>query len=376
MLQQTTPPGSIVVDVTAQDTGHRTRGIGRYARSLWRAMAEIDQDVVALRLTDAGRSWRADLSMTHLWRFVEAQSRLGAQLEKAGCTVFGATEPWVLPRESKRLRVVPTCHDLIPVEMTDGYPKLKNVQWTIYWQWLRSTRALSRCSKVIVPSEATRKSVVEYLEVDANDVVVIPHGIDHDRFFVPSDDEVARVRSALNIGSEPYLLYVGGYDFRKNIPRLIEGFAASGCADEVLLVLAGPGGVKEKTRMFDAARDAGVQHRVVWPGHVPDGDLNGLYGGAHAFMYPSLMEGFGLQTLEAMACGCPVVTSNCSSLVEVAQDAAMLVEPTSVESIAAAIRALDSTTCDELRLAGLQRARTFDWSKTARATLDVYREVA
>ena len=128
--------------------------------------------------------------------------------------------------------------------------------------------------------------------------------------------------------------------------------------------------------MLDTAQRCGVMRRVIWAGRVEEGELNGLYGGAQVFLYPSLSEGFGLQVLEAMACGCPVITSDRSALPEVAGDAALLVDPTSTASIAAAIAALDDEQCERLSQAGIARAREFDWATTARRTLDVYQRVA
>ena len=115
-------------------------------------------------------------------------------------------------------------------------------------------------------------------------------------------------------------------------------------------------------------------HRIVWAGRVRDDDLPALYGGARAFTYPSLSEGFGLQVLEAMACGCAVVTSDRSALQEVADDAALLVDPERPAAIGDALCALtDEDEVARLRERGLERARQFDWEVTAQATLDVYR---
>ncbi len=376
MLTRTSPQSTIVVDASAQDTGHRTRGIGRYAGELWKALSRLDDNIVALRMTDANRSWSADMPNRHLLRFVQAQHGLAGELERAGCTVFGATEPWMLPRTTKKLRVVPTCHDVIPLEFAKHYGGWDNAKWAVYFRWLRSSRALDDCARIIAPSEATRDALAEYMAVDPDRVTVIPHGIDHERFFAPSDAAIDAVRASLGIGSERYALYVGGYDYRKNVVRLVEAFGASGKHREWLLVLAGPASVEERSAVLDAAQRAGVMNRIVWAGRVPEEELRGLYGGAEVFVYPSLSEGFGLQVLEAMACGCAVITSNCSALREVAAPAAKLVDPHRVDAIAAAIASLDEAECEELRLAGLEHVKRFDWATTARATLAVYQAAA
>ena len=376
MLLKTTPAARIVVDASAQDTGHRTRGIGRYASCLWEAIRELDDSVVALRLTDAERSWNAELPDRVLPRFIRSHTGLGSELSRAGCRVFGATEPWTFPRGARNFAVVPTCHDVIPLEFASEYSGYDNWKWKIYFEWLRKTHAFQRCPRVIVPSAATRDQLAHYIGVDPDHVTVVHHGIDHRRFFPPTDGEVDDLRARLGIGSEPYVLYVGGYDFRKNIPTLVEGFAASGRTEELLLVLAGGASVHEYAAVAEASDRCGVTARVVWTGRVADEDLNALYGGAEAFMYPSLSEGFGLQLLEAMACGCPIITSNRSSLSEVAGEAAVLVDPESPDAIGAALAQLTSDLQQEYRDRGLARAAKFTWAQTARQTLDVYESAA
>lgn len=377
MLSRTQPPADIVLDVTAMDTGHRTRGIGRYASALWEAISRLDQDIVALRMEDSERAWRTTLPDRHLIRFMQSQRNLGAELRRAGCRVFGATEPWTLPRPTSGLRVVPTCHDVIPLEFESEYGGWDNAKWSVYFRWLRSTQVLNDCPAIIAPSHATKRALRQYLGVDADRVVVIPHGVDHSRFRPPERSEILRVRSRLNLGAEPYFVYVGGHDYRKNVPRLVEGFAASGLQDDVLLVLGGQASSAERDAVFKAARRTGVMRRLVWSGRIRDADLAGLYGGAQAFIYPSLSEGFGLQVLEAMACGCPVITSNRGALAEVAADAGVCVNPDRPDALGAACRALaDDTAYNRYRARGLQHAGAFSWERTARATLDVYRTSA
>jgi glycosyltransferase involved in cell wall biosynthesis len=117
---------------------------------------------------------------------------------------------------------------------------------------------------------------------------------------------------------------------------------------------------------------------ILLPGYIPDDDLPALYSGAIAFAYPSLYEGFGMPVLEALACGTPVLTSDTSSMPEVAGAAALLVDPTSVDAIAEGLSAIMSSDPlrDDLRRRGLARARQFDWRKTAQETAQVYRRAS
>jgi glycosyltransferase involved in cell wall biosynthesis len=143
------------------------------------------------------------------------------------------------------------------------------------------------------------------------------------------------------------------------------------------LVVAGGKGWGEE-RFIATTETLKIRDQVVFTGFVDDSDLPDLYRGAQMFVYPSLYEGFGLPILEAMACGIPVITSNCSSLPEVAGNAALLIDPTRPEELAAAMSALvgNGALHEELRWKGIARAKEFTWEAVARQTLAVYRTVS
>ena len=161
----------------------------------------------------------------------------------------------------------------------------------------------------------------------------------------------------------PYILSVGTLEPRKNLNRLIEAYQQLNLGFD--LVIVGKFGWGERVKPVTGVRLLGF---------VPDEDLAGLYSGAQVFVYPSLEEGFGLPVLEAMACGCPVVTSGVSSLPEIGGQAAVYVEPASVKNIGEGIKtALGKQ--GAMRSLGLVQARRFSWVKTAKETLKIYREV-
>jgi glycosyltransferase involved in cell wall biosynthesis len=177
----------------------------------------------------------------------------------------------------------------------------------------------------------------------------------------------------------PYILAVGNLQPRKNLLRLIEAFAQLITERRIphQLVLAG----KAKWRESDihrTVRRLGIEDRIVFTGRVPDEDLACLLNGAELFVYPSLYEGFGLPVLEAMACGTPVVTSNCTSIPEVAGDAALLVDPYRVDELADAIHHVlsDESLRARLREKGLARSQMFSWRQTARKTWTAYCQTA
>jgi len=143
------------------------------------------------------------------------------------------------------------------------------------------------------------------------------------------------------------------------------------------LVIVGAPNFWKSSPVAESVEKLGLKSCVHFTGYIPEGDLPALYNGADLFVFPSLYEGFGLPVLEAMACGTPVITSNTSSLPEVAGDAALLVDPYDVDAIAEAMRRVltDLNLAGELRVKGLARASEFSWERTARETLAVYEKV-
>jgi glycosyltransferase involved in cell wall biosynthesis len=173
-------------------------------------------------------------------------------------------------------------------------------------------------------------------------------------------------------------LAVGSIEPRKNLTRALVAYKTLAEARRVdwQFVLVGGSGWKNQS-FYDEVRKLGIEDRLVFTGYVPEDDLPTLYQGAEVFVYPSVYEGFGLPVLEAMASGTPVITSNTTSLPEVAGDAALLVEPTNVAQILKAMEALAGSTAlrRALREKGLAQSRRFSWEKTACETLEVYRTV-
>jgi glycosyltransferase involved in cell wall biosynthesis len=250
-------------------------------------------------------------------------------------------------------------------------------------QWLeRLDEVAPRATRIIAVSEATKRDLLELSKVQPERVVVIPHGIDVDRFRPASRDAVERARRRFGVDG-PYLLYLGGIEPRKNIPRLLAAFAEVDADVRPTLVLAG-GGVAWNPEGMDATKDAlaklpeQVRRRVVMTGYVSEEDKVALLSGAAALVYPSLYEGFGLPVLEAMACRTPVLTSDVGALPEVAGEAALLVPPTDVEAIAVGMDRLlrDAPLRDRLVQAGAARVGAFRWEDAARRTAEVLRDAA
>ncbi|HZP72545.1 MAG TPA: glycosyltransferase family 1 protein [Gaiellaceae bacterium] len=249
-----------------------------------------------------------------------------------------------LPRTS--LPTAVTLHDVQHLDRPELFSRAERAFRAVAWH-----RSARRADLVIAISEFVRERAVERLGLNAERMRVVPQGIDHARF---TPGHTAR---------EPFLLYPARGWQHKNHARLFEAFALLRREQpELRLVLTGGD--------FERLPD-GVESR----GHVSIDELVSLLHRASALVFPSLYEGFGLPPLEAMACGCPVACSNAAALPETVGDAALLFDPTDVESIAAAIRdVLDDPQPWVER--GLARAALFSWDVTARATDSVYAELS
>jgi glycosyltransferase involved in cell wall biosynthesis len=233
-------------------------------------------------------------------------------------------------------------------------------------------RVARRADRVIAISAAAAADVERHLRVPAERIDVIPLGYrSPDR--VEATPERA-LREQLGLGSGPIVLNVGAKKEHKNQLRLIQALASiREAVPDASLVLAGASTPYEAKLRAEASRH-GLQEVVAMPDYVSDADLAGLYGAASVFAFPSLNEGFGLPILEAMGRDLPVVTSRTSSLPEVAGDAAVLVEPSSVEEIAdATTRVLtDGRLRERLVAAGRARLAAFTWERTAERTLETW----
>lgn len=230
---------------------------------------------------------------------------------------------------------------------------------------------------IIVNSESLRDEVVRFLDVDRKKLRLIPEAVDHD-LFKPGDKEAARNHVTSYGIDRSFVLFVSSLWRYKNCHGLLEAWArARNDVDGRQLVITGPRRDERYAEELDALVSRhGLQDDVVFTGGIPLEETVALYQAADVFVYPSLNETFGLPILEAMACGCPVVTSEVSAMPETAGGAALLADPEQPDSIADAILKACGPEADCLRERGLRRAGEFTWAATAEATLEVYRDVA
>ncbi len=267
--------------------------------------------------------------------------------------------PYVVTFHDMTLELLPECHT---------------------WKKRFLTRALSPeiakgARLIITPSQSAKRDLSRILGIPEEKIRAIPHA--PDSHFHPRCDSDSLRRIEKRYGIErPYLLYVGTLEPRKNLVRAVTAFARlSSRYKEHSFYLAGELGWRSN-ELLSTLNTLENGERIVRLGYVAEEDLAALYSNAELFVYPSLYEGFGFPVVEAMACGAPVLTSNTSSLAEIADGAALLVDPRDTEAIAEAMDRVmgDPSERERLRVAGLGRARSFSWERSTRETLQVYEE--
>lgn len=276
-----------------------------------------------------------------------------------------------LPRHRTCPQVV-TVHDLGMLTVPQFYPASK----VAYFRWALP-RAARQADLVVADSEFTRQQLTAILGVPESRTRTILCGIGSQ--FRPVTDSTVRqrMRDRYRLPAR-FIFALGVPEPKKNLERIIAGYGRlpAGIRAGVKLVIGGGRdyGWKNK-RVYELARQVGAD--VMFTDFISEDDLPVIYGLAHLFVFPSLYEGFGFPPVEAMACGTPVISSNAASLREVVAEAALVVDPTSVEEITAAMQRLidDDVLRDELRAKGLVNARRFDWRLAAAAMLRVFAEV-
>jgi len=282
----------------------------------------------------------------------------------------------VLPLLHPRRSVV-TVHDLGYTAFPEAHRRFNR------WYLQASTRFSARTAgHVLADSQATKDDLVRHCGADPARVTVVYLGRDVALAPVTDFARLSQVQERLGIARSgylrPYVLYVGTLQPRKNLVRLIDAFARVRATEpDLCLVLAGQRGWLSDP-IFQRVAELGLQQHVLFPGFVPDDELPALLSGALVFAFPSLYEGFGFPVLEAQACGSPVLTSTTSSLPEVAGEAALLVDPMSIEAIAAGLLRLvtDPILREHLRSAGFANVQRFSWERCARETLLVLERTA
>ena len=276
-----------------------------------------------------------------------------------------------------RCKAVSCCYGLVSSTLPKDYVQPGDRLTT-----LRDRHVAKHADKIIANSKATKEDLIRLHKVEEGRISVVYHGCDTETYKpVQNSEQIERIRHKYSILGN-YIIHLSFFHPQKNVKRLVEAFCHLKVQQKVphKLVLAGPK-IPYNEHIFQEiiamARQFKLEEEIIFTGYVAQDDLPLLIGGADLFVFPSLYEGFGIPPLEAMACGVPVVASNVASLPEVIGDAGLLVDPYSIEEIAAAMYKVISN--EELRQhmrdKGLQRAKLFSWEKTVRGVIKVFQEV-
>lgn len=300
-----------------------------------------------------------------------------ATLQKEKLDVLHTTSPMSRTPQSYTGKTIVTFHDMGMFAVEKYYPALRRTRAKVL-----SRMMAKKADRIIAVSEAIKKEIEQYLEGTNGKTDIVRSGIDARFFQDPEDGKKALEKFGIK---KKYILFLGTLEHSKNIGRLLEAFAkfkqkeTQGGSDnfEYQLVLAGKRG-HDSDFFKKKAQDLKISKDVVFTGYVVGDELVPLFKGAEFFVMPSLYEGFGMTALEAFATKTPAILGKIPTLEEVAGDAAYFVDPKSTEEIVEAIGkfAHDETLRESYRQKGIERVKGFDWDKTARETLEIYRQVA
>jgi glycosyltransferase involved in cell wall biosynthesis len=363
---------ALTIGIDARAAEEVPAGRGRYVRELLEHLARLDHDHrfrLYCRLPKHGLGLDDRFTWIGIPRPDPAWHVAAALRASRDCDVYLSTNSY-LTAWFTRIPTACVVYDLVAfIEGTEAQPRAERIEHATIRPALRRSAAL------VCISEATRADLIARFPSAASKATVVPLAAD-ERFGVPlSEGELTRVRAEHALDG-PYVLSVGTLEPRKNLERLVEAYAGlpEGLRSSYPLVLTGPKGWE-----IDALieRVGASPHDIRLLGYVPELDLAALYQACTVFCYPSLYEGFGLPVLEAMAAGAPVLTSNVSSLPEVAGGAALEVDPLDVNAIRAGLAELltSASLRTDLTLRGRERAKAFSWERTARETLETLERI-
>lgn len=391
---------TVLLDLTALNSSHRLRGLGRHVRALASGLSQLPQEqrdefhlVGLMEIDPFGKNHlsedfgefagtvprdpsRLDDERTNWLRRIGLE-RAAAQI---GADLVHLPDPQATPLSfgKPHLRLL-TCHDLARVRAVA--PGSIQQRGTVTLQRRLQARRFHHADHVIAISSYTAEDLRSLFGLNPSRVSVVYNGIDPQRWSDHgdgnADDGVLR-KYGVRKGS--YVLYVGTAAWRKNRAGMLRALRHAREARPdigIQLVWAGRLEANEASTIDREARNLGIRHAVRLIGYVPDSDLASLYRSASAHLFVSRHEGFGLTIVEAMACGCPVITTRRTALAEVAGDAAIHVEPEEHADIGdAVIRVIeDDSLRQDLVQRGVARAKRFTRDRQASETLQVYRRV-
>jgi glycosyltransferase involved in cell wall biosynthesis len=350
----------IGIDISPLKTGnflqHRVRGTGFYLENLKKALLQYFP--------------------SNQYTFFTRTENLPNNLDLIHIPYF---EPFflTLPKEN-RIKKIVTVHDLTPLVFPSEFPS--GIKGKIKWQIQKSR--LRKISYIITDSESSKKDIVKFTGISSSKISVVYLAAgEHFKVIKSGDQRLKNVKDKYNL-PDKFGLYVGDTTWNKNLPRIIQSFIKT-C---VPLYIIGKAVAEENfdktnpwnkdlTKVQELIKTSNLINTL---GFIPDEDLVCIYNLATFFAMPSLYEGFGLPILEAMVCGCPVITSKSGSIEEIAGSAAFFVDPYKESEIANGIKEVfeNEKLRKELSEKGLAQTKKFSWKETAENTVKVYEKIA
>jgi len=333
-------------------TGHQYRGTGIYTENIYIGLKKVNEISVNLISVKDG-------------------------LERFDLIHYPYFDPFflTLPLLKKRPTVV-TVHDLIPLKFPRYFPK--GVKGYLKWQIQKFS--LGQSDAIITDSYSSKEDIIKYAGINKDKIRVIYLGIGDGFKIIESKKILESIKKKFKLPHD-FLLHVGDVNYNKNIEGLIKVFAIIHKSyPDLELLLVGSGFINNSWQLQKIKHlidSLNLADKVHFLAQVSIDDLVGIYNLAKVYLQLSLAEGFGLPVLEAMACGCPVVASNQSSLSEIAGDSSILVDPKDYPKAANAVTDLlaDASKYRYMKSKGLARVKMFNWEKTAKQTIEVYKKV-
>ncbi len=378
----------VLLDATGLFNPHRFRGVGRYVSGLINGFESLLKDDSEIELhclkqirgnADNGflpfptiqnrRPSYPSIRLQWLWNSL----LLTKEVAKTQSLLFHSTDYNGIS-VSRKFKTVATLYDLIPLSFSETY--LKNKPLDIRWGYKDILKRYQKAFHIISISEATKKDAIQFLGISEDKITVIPLAFDKKLFYPVKDSKVIeKIKTKYDL-PERYFLYSGSLELHKNIERVLRAYKSLSHLPEKF-VFIGIYSEGQRESFNCQIREFKLTARVKHLGYVENGDLSALFCGATAFVFPSLKEGFGLPALEAMACGCPVISSNLSAMPEVVGEAGILIDPNDEKALAESMARLssDERLREQLKAKGLKQASLFSWERCAQETLKVYKKV-
>ncbi len=367
------------------------RGVGRYTANLVKNLIEVskqDEFYVYLDknsvLTDFIRSKNLKFKRLNTANpLYYEQFLLPKQAQKDKCSVLHCTDNKlpVFSRAFKGKKIV-TIHDTMfvrPISMSVSKPTVKQRAVDAYLKTVIPASA-KQADAVITVSEYSKNDIIKRIGTEPDKISVITEGVEPKYKEIKESRKITAAKSKFGL-SKPFILMTAASDLRKNFDRAIEAFNLFNNMTEYKyqLVITSIGAEELKTtKIPEKIKSLNLEKYVTITGYVSDDEMIALYNTALFFLFPSIWEGFGLQVLEAFACGLPVICASNTSLGEVAGDAAMAIDPYSVEDITRAMTELEKSEAKraQLKEKGFRQAEKFSWKEAAQKTLELYKKTA